>query len=205
MKKLFTLIIFFVATSIFFTSCNQTVGISLTKRHYRSGYNLEVSGKPSKVKTAEVETIENTAPEEQEYASIQSSGENYIKPKPMSFTDNSSENTVKVDNEANVANNKGAGHLNKTTSKPSSKIISSVKSIAKRPFSFKNVFSQIKTSVLNVDSDHGGGSLIWTIIVVLLVLWLLSLLTGGWGLGGLLYLFLVVALVLILLRLLGVI
>ncbi len=204
MKKLFTLILFFVTTSIFFTSCNQTVGISLTKRHYRSGYNLEVSGKPSKVKTAEVETIENTAPEEQEYASTQSSGENYIKPKPMSFTDNSSENTVKVDNEANVANNKGTTRLDKTpSSKPSSKIVSSVKSIAKSPFSFKKVFSQIKTSV--VDSDHGGGSLIWTIIVVLLVLWLLSLLTGGWGLGGLLYLFLVVALVLILLRLLGVI
>ncbi|MES2139989.1 MAG: DUF5670 family protein [Bacteroidota bacterium] len=205
MKKLFTLIIFFVATSIFFTSCNQTVGISLTKRHYRSGYNLEVSGKPSKVKTAELETMENTSPEELEYASIQSSGENYIKPKPMSFIDNSSENTIKADNEANVVNNNGTGHLNKTTSKPLSKIISSVKRIAKTPFLLKHVISENEISFGKDDDTRDKGGLIWTIIAVLLVLWLLSLLTGGWGLGGLLYLFLVVALVLILLRLLGVI
>lgn len=206
MKKLFTLITFCVATSIFFTSCNQTVGISLTKRHYRNGYNLEVSGKPSKAKTAEIVTIENTPLEEPEYASTKSSGENYIKPKPISFlNNNSSENTIRAGNEENVVNNKGNTHLNKTTSKPTSKIISFVKKNVEKPFSLKHILSENKTSVRNADSTRGGGGLIWTIIAVLLVLWLLSLLTGGWGLGGLLYLFLIVALVLILLRLLEVI
>jgi hypothetical protein len=50
---------------------------------------------------------------------------------------------------------------------------------------------------------HGG--LLWTLVLILLVIWLLAMLTGGWGLGGLIYIFLVVALVILLLRLLGII
>lgn len=200
MKKLFHFIVFFVVTSIFFSACNQ--GVSLTKRHYRNGYNLEVSGKTSKAKTIEIETFENTSLEQPEYASIQSSDENYIQPKPLSFINNGSENTVTPDKEGNSENNKGTIQVNKTPSKPISKIVSSVKRIAKTPFSLKHVISENKTSVRNQDDTRGGGGLIWTIIAVLLVLWLLSLLTGGWGLGGLLYLFLIVALVLILFRLL---
>ncbi len=192
-----------VVTSIFFSSCNQ--GISLTKRHYRNGYNLEVSGKPSKAKTIEIETVENTSHEQPEYASIQSSDENYIQPKPLSFINNDSENKVKTDKEENTENNKGTIHVNTTPSKSISKVVSSVKRIAKTPFSLKHIISENKTSAQSQDDTRGGGGLIWTIIVVLLVLWLLSLLTGGWGLGGLLYLFLIVALVLILFRLLRII
>lgn len=203
MKNFLYLIIFFVVINIFFSSCNQS--ISLTKRHYRNGYNLEVSGKPSKAKTIEVETVENTINEQPEYASIQSSDENYIQPKPLSFKNDGSENPVKSNKEGNSDYNKETIHINKTPAKPISKIVSSVKRIAKTPFSLKQIISENRTSLRNQDDTRGGGGLIWTIIAVLLILWLLSLLTGGWGLGGLLYLFLVVALILILLRLLRVI
>lgn len=203
MKNLFLSIIALVVTSIFFSSCNQ--GISLTKRHYRNGYNLEVSGKPGKTKTIEIETFENPLHEQPEYASTQSSVENYIQAKPFSFVDDSSGNTVKSDKEKNSGNNKGTIHVNKNPSKQKSKMVSSVKRIANNIFSLKHEISENKKSVRNSDEPRGGGGLIWTIIAVLLVLWLLSLLTGGWGLGGLLYLFLIVALVLILFRLLRII
>lgn len=67
----------------------------------------------------------------------------------------------------------------------------------------KQVFTQKKSKL--IAADRGNGSFLWTIILVLLVIWLLAFLTGGWGLGGLIYLFLVVALVMLLLRLLGII
>jgi hypothetical protein len=54
-------------------------------------------------------------------------------------------------------------------------------------------------------ADHDDpGYLLWTIIAVLIIIWLISLLTGGWGLGGFIYVFLVVALVLLLFRILGI-
>jgi len=198
MKNIFTLLTLFAVTSIFFSSCNQTTGISLTKRHYRNGYNLEVAGKRIKPATqkiipAEITIPENEMTEQPEYASVQTSGENYIKHKPLSLYGG-------TEKKQNISSEK---IKNKHSLKTASNLISIIKKITKMPSSLKNNTSENNGRVHAMESEHGGGGLIWTIIVILLVLWLLSLLTGGWGLGGLLYLFLVVALILILLRLLG--
>jgi hypothetical protein len=52
---------------------------------------------------------------------------------------------------------------------------------------------------------EGALSLIWIVILVLLILWALGLLAGGWGLGGLINILLVIALILLILWLLRII
>lgn len=202
MKNLFILTIVIAGSSILFSSCNQTTGISLTKRHYRNGYNLEVSGKPSKttkkeVQSRDVATIENVISDDQpEFASAESSGENYIKHEPTSFNkyiNGSSQTEVTTKRQTDI----------KPNSKPS-RFLAAAKSAVKAPFAIRRIAAENKAINLD-DSARRGGGLIWTIIAVLLILWLISLLTGGWGLGGLIHILLVVALVLILLRLIGVI
>jgi hemin uptake protein HemP len=187
----------------FFSSCNQPTGVSLTKRHYMNGYNLEISSKqakpskPTRFITSNILTPEIDRAEQTASSSLGTSGENYIKQDQLSFLNNesgSSQNSTSRKGEIYVKHNGAV-----------SKIVSSIKMVAKKPFAFKQVFPENKISVRHDGDVRGGGGLIWTIIVVLLVLWLLSLLTGGWGLGGLLYIFLVVALILILLRLLRII
>ncbi len=191
------------AASILFSSCNQTTGISLTKRHYRNGYNLEVSGKPSKTtkkaaQSEEVAITETKTAEQPEYASVEtSSGESYIKHEPVSFN---KQNSKKSETEA-VAETK---QITAKTAKKSSRFMAAAKSAVKTPFALKRIMAENKAIAMADDARSGGG-LIWTIVGVLLIVWLISLLTGGWGLGGFIYIFLVVALVLILLRLIGVI
>lgn len=51
-------------------------------------------------------------------------------------------------------------------------------------------------------SDQDALSLFWIVILVILILWLLGVLTGGWGLGGLINILLVIALILLILWLL---
>lgn len=209
MKKWPVLLILFVVQSIFFSSCTQTTGISLYKRHYRDGYNLQVSGKLSNPKTQKTVTpeniiLENVSIEHPEYASLQSSGENYIKQAPLSFINNELKNKENgnAGKDEIVINNKRKIPAYKKTSMAVSQIVSPIKTITEKTFELKHLISENKKSIIRDEDPHIGGGLIWTIIVILLVLWILSLLTGGWGLGGLLYLFLVVALILILLRLL---
>jgi hypothetical protein len=48
-------------------------------------------------------------------------------------------------------------------------------------------------------------SLFWIIIIILLILWLIAILTGGWGLGWTIHLLLVIALILLILWLLRII
>ncbi len=48
-------------------------------------------------------------------------------------------------------------------------------------------------------------SLLWIVILVLVILWLLGFITGGFGLGGLIHLLLLIALILLILWLLRII
>ncbi len=196
MKKVILLISSCFIVSIILTSCGTT-GVSLTKRHYRSGYNLEVSSAQTKSgskaeKISEAQTPDETVeavvetPVEIQYASAGETNENsYIKHKPVSF------------NQKDVASAESGSKAGISEKKESKKLISAVAKVS----SIKNTIN--KTFKRAHEGTNLGG-LIWTIAVILLVLWLISLLTGGWGLGGFLHIFLVVALILILLRLLHV-
>lgn len=56
-----------------------------------------------------------------------------------------------------------------------------------------------------VSSDSNGLSLFWVVILIIVILWAIGFLAGGFGLGGLINLLLVVALILLILWLLRII
>ncbi|MBK6834313.1 MAG: lmo0937 family membrane protein [Bacteroidetes bacterium] len=56
-----------------------------------------------------------------------------------------------------------------------------------------------------VASSGDGLSLLWIVILVLLILWALGLISGGFGLGGFINILLVIALILLILWLLRII
>ena len=56
----------------------------------------------------------------------------------------------------------------------------------------------------NAARESDGLSLFWIIILVILILWALGLLSGGWGLGGFINILLIIALILLILWLLRV-
>lgn len=205
MKSFFNVLIL-LAPACFFFSCNNSTGVSLTKRHYRNGYNVEMAGK-IKNDNHHMVTNEFTKPEKQkseqpEYASIRVSDERDINNNHYSLNSGIKKNDAKVVLKNMDQKSKNSSPSNKNVSKI---LTNTGKFISKIPFASKIILPKIKATNHPNAAANDGGNLVWTIIGVLLVLWLLSLLTGGWGLGGLIYLFLVVALVLILLRLLRVI
>lgn len=68
----------------------------------------------------------------------------------------------------------------------------------------KKVANKVKSSA-GMRGDGDGLSLFWIVILVLLILWALGVIGGGWGLGGLIYILLVIALILLILWLLRVV
>ena len=83
-------------------------------------------------------------------------------------------------------------------------LVAPLKTPAKIQAKLNTVFSEHKdTADFKKTSREDWGGLIWTIIVIVLILWLLGFLIGD--VGGLIHLLLVVALILIILRLLGVV
>lgn len=197
MKKIILLFSAFIISAIIFTSCSTT-GVTLTKRHYRNGYNLEVSSAQTKPaeraqNVIQPETVNKPVETEPEYASTaETSEKSYIKHKPFSF-DQKEEGTAAVQESKSVDEKKGRKNFTNTI-----KQVSGFTKVANVKRAINKTFSH------NADERNLGG-LIWTLAGILLVLWLISLLTGGWGLGNFLHIFLVLALILILLRLIHVI
>jgi hypothetical protein len=66
-------------------------------------------------------------------------------------------------------------------------------------------FRALNDSQIGVAGPSDGYSLLWIIIVVLAVLYLIGLLTGGFGLGPIIHVLIIVAVVLLILWLLKVI
>lgn len=200
MKKLLLSTGAFLSAIIILSSCGST-GVSLTKRHYRNGYNLEVSSAKTNTESKhaavavtpakEVETI--VAETLTEVASTNASDENsIIKHKPFSFNSNESASV-----NSSISENESKSIVSATKG-------SKIKNVVKKMVAVKKT-ADLKPIINKAESDNNLGGLIWTLVGILLVVWLVSLLTGGWGLGNFLHVFLVVALVLILLRLIHVI
>lgn len=187
MKKIIRPLIFVTLISIL-TSCSEYNSISITKRHYRSGFNLEHSFKrqPDFQQEKEVRFFVNHV--------LKNETEQVVKEEQISIEQSSE--TAKLQGEAIIAkqniNTKAKQAVLNLTPLSS-------KNINKASVYTEDIFS-INRNTASV--SERGDSIIWTLISIFLVLWLISLLTGGWGLGGLIYIFLVVALVLLLLRLL---
>jgi hypothetical protein len=193
MKNLFTCITLFIGASILFSSCSHQ-DLALTKRHYRNGYYVERSAKPADQKTKAQEPVDSEQPVTVSEEAVEPKMENNL----LAGTDNLNK-TVQGDIAQDNSTIKSADHTGTNKSIiPHFSILDSKKNTPKT--FLENKFSANK---MLRSSGSGGHGLLWTIIVILLILWLIAFLMGGWGLGNLLWLILVVALVLLILRLLG--
>jgi hypothetical protein len=181
-KHLFTLSLI---ACIFLASC------SLTKRHYTNGYYVTHNdGKPSLTKSKEQITYKekkqslHTAQNIYDNKSVDS-------PQPISL----------AANEAIAANN--IKTPDKTAPAPAHKKHEgyNVPKIFQQENAKSFQAKKAKPDELVVDAL----SLFWIVILILLILWLLAILTGGWGLGEFVHILLVVALILLILWILRVI
>lgn len=192
MKKIIISPILFIAVCLLFSSCAQDFsGNAISKRHYRSGYHIALNNnKPVESKmiqskkfipdafTLAVEEIKETTNDNV----VENERSLNVEELPLvasATTDNSKQGT------------------NATTTVPQK--AKAIKTLLKNSSKIKETVSSVK----DVKKGHRNGGLIWTIIVILLILWLLGFIIGGFG--GLLYLLLVIALVLLILKILGII
>lgn len=199
MKNLFVPFTLIILAGAMFSSCSNTSKLSITKRHYRSGYYVNWG---SKKQTLAVTKIPATT-RHQVTPEVIAKSENTVASKPSIVASLKSVIIQKL--------------------APSKKIQISENRTVNSTSSGKNIFSTNANATNNVtesqsvnnkqaiyDANDGDGgsseraalSLLWIVIVVILILWLIGILAGGWGLGGLINLLLVIALILLILWLL---
>lgn len=190
MHKIYSQLIIFIALVFIASSCNSSRGISVTKRHYSKGNYVSVSKSPKPfvhhipskkslpVVVPSTEVVSTTPElnklEKQIVANVDEKLDATVLPSNNRFDDmiNTSE-------------------INSTHEKASN--ISDLSKVKKG----NRLFSLNK-----IQPNGEARSLFWLVITILLIIWLIALISGGWGLGGLVNILLVIALVLFILWLL---
>jgi hypothetical protein len=197
MKKLITLyllsIVVCILVAILVTSCGSNVFVA--KRHYTKGYYVEkTSGLASRQENKTTDQKSVLPPKKPAYSIAR---------------DQQAENSrIELAEKNKVAENVTAAN---TASKTST-----TEKITKRPRVSLNPFTNIKTlqelekknrpAVRPVDdSSRDGLSLFWIVITIILIVWLIGFLAGGFGLGDFIHILLVIALVLLVLWLLRIV
>jgi hypothetical protein len=192
MKKLFAPFALFTVAVLLLSSCSNLTKISLTKRHYRSGYFVDFGGK----KTAPAIAKLPARTKHQNLSSVIAKSEGSL-----------AINTPTVNSEKPVISQ------NKIQENPPVNLTRySTKQLLTEPFTIAENPSVQNKQTFSEENFSGGGpiasdglSLLWIVIVILLILWLVGLLAGGWGLGGLINILLIIALVLLILWLLHIV
>jgi hypothetical protein len=193
MKHLFKRIVLFIGTSALIFSCSRDSSLSFTKRHYRNGYYVEYADKKSTLKLKAHETALTEEPTLTSQKTIGPKVERNL----IIKDGNTNESKGGIVSKNKSTSTKGI-NLKLVTERPSL-LLPATHSKTNTPiykFHVKGVQDTTNEDVR---------SFFWTVILVILVLWLIAVLTGGWGLGGLVHLFLVVALILFILWLLRII
>ena len=194
MKNLFTCALLFVCGSILFTSCNQ--GLSLTKRHYKNGYHVEYASKRPTIKP-------NT---NDAFVAAEQPSKDSKQPEVTPGAD-------KIVKEAQTAEKAIIGKKNNSTIHKSNNqrsvfddaVFKHVKPIVKRNTPRQLMKDNSKAFKNFKNSDEDAHSLFWIVITIIAILYLIALVTGGWGFGGAIHILLVIALVLLILWLLRII
>jgi hypothetical protein len=175
------------------SSCGSN--LTIAKRHYNSGYyfshntgNKNIYKQTNEDENIAIKTIEpiNVSVEPKEFS------KKYVHQNSKSNDVFNSDRNIETS--FKTISTKNSNQL----SKPK---ITSIKTSVKE---IKQTLLERKiTSTTTVERD--GLSLFWIIIVVILILWLLGFLAGGFGLGGLINLLLLIALILLILWLLRIV
>ncbi len=196
MKNLFTYVIIFIGAGILFSSCSNIMNVSFTKRLYRNGYYVEHSNKRQALKQKERETVYLVKPDLVSPQQIKTTVEKNIVLK----TDNINEIKQSNSSNNNSVDKKQAYHksgIEKAATSNSLAVDSKFNSPVKVQKN-KSTFEKILKSPS--DNPH---SLLAVLIAILLIIWLVGILSGGWGMGGLIHILLVIAVILLIIWLLG--
>ncbi|MDH4471143.1 MAG: DUF5670 family protein [Fluviicola sp.] len=205
MKNTITLLVAVLIIACSLPSC----GVTLVKRQHGPGYYVN---KNPKVPTAESERsdnkhikppstkTENVTPEtdpssDEQVALVRTSSESEIQlatNDPSNGT--SGEVTLKTDQSATVVTDQVQ------PTKPSL-----YEWASNTRLSPKMNFTSADQQSNSARNSEGGLSLFGLVILILVILWLVAVLSGGWGLGGLIHVLLIVALILLILWLLRII
>lgn len=211
-------------TVLLLPACNSS--LTVIKRKVNKGYYIDYSRTKTKATKNDVVGDSKTASSVNTQEKTIYSDKTLLSeaiPSPKLNTESTNDNNQVASIEV-VPTEKNKVNAVKIGSEDKNKSVSEKRSIPKEldkilfnPFSKKNLskktgfdqethFSQINKHLKTKPVPASGAlSLLWIVIVVLLILWLLGLLAGGWGLGGLINLLLVVALILLILWLLRII
>ena len=191
MKKTFTSIIICLVTAILLSACSAT---GFTKRRYTKGHYI--SHQQARHNTQANPAPEKSAQQVAPVATVKNNESATAAENRVSFA----EPTIKSGKVAQaislVKHTTNAKHYAKNG-------VSTGPLDLRVKESFKSSHATL-SAAKSAASDDDALSLFWIVIVVILILWLLGVLTGGWGLGGLINLLLVIALVLLILWLLRV-
>lgn len=191
MKKLPVYLILFFSAVIIFSSCASLPGVSVEKRNFRSGYYFDIiTGKTNKSEPIKSEFNEEPSDLPVKLIPV----DNLIDPPPLLAGEEKKMAAAAVERKDKMKEKT----IRKRFSAVAQKTTHSAKAFFKENALTAPGFNNSTASVEN------GGGIIWTLVGILVLVWLLSLLTGGWGLGGLIYILLVVALLLAIFRLLEV-
>ena len=184
--------------AILLSSCGSN--FSVTKRHYTSGYYIDYTKNSNTI-------IPKT---EEKVAQAKT-----ITPIGIAQTPVETNSVTPATIQSNAQNNPGA-----ILSNDKKQAKANLRSVTKpMPINKSGVFTnvskedkrtlfEVPTSSNSISDDNGGDralSLLWLVIVVILILWLIGILAGGFGLGGLINLLLLIALILLILWLLRII
>lgn len=195
MKKLITYLSICLIAGILFSSCKSN--ISIAKRHYNKGYYVDYNSGKHDVTTVKEE--EKTA------LSNIDRPVNFKQEKVAqnSVSSQSDQNSVTEKNIIVASNKKMLPDVNaKQNTKQSLK--SKIKTITNPAAKIKHsLFGADKKSTASANDD--ALSIFWVVILILLILWAVGLLAGGFGLGGLINVLLVIALILLILWLLRIV
>jgi hypothetical protein len=199
MKNLLFYLILFISGSILFTSCNQNM--SLTKRHYRNGYHVEYASKRPVIKSKETEAPEISMSEitGKTVKETQATETNQPILREESIAQTNTANSNK--NPEPVFNKKSSAKRSSVHAKPFADVITPQAKTDRSKLSIKDKFQAAKS----LSRDDDAHSLFWIVITIIAILYLIALVTGGWGLGGAIHVLLVIALVLLILWLLRII
>jgi len=187
MKKIISFAFACILLSVLFTSCKPGM---LIKRHYNNGYYIAKNDRAPSRSTNSVTTNSPQRLQKSAYS---------VRTQPAQTE------SGRYDNGSAVAEvERGPAPEPATANKPVYKNKPSAAPITKsNAYTInKPVANETVRQKLSGDAASDGLSLFWIVILVILILWAIAFIAGGFGLGNLIHILLIIALVLFILWLL---
>jgi cobalamin biosynthesis Mg chelatase CobN len=179
-----------LAILIIASSCNNSRGISITKRHYSKGNYVSVN---KKLKSKNHHKNEDQWLTNNE---VNNETEAKINESTQEETVVEANAAVKVNQPIKEKSNRLTQMINSANQEKTKEAASNSNDLLKVKKGNK-IFQAVKAK-----ANGEARSLFWLVITILLIIWLVALISGGWGLGGLVNILLLIALILFILWLL---